>query len=854
MPNKVTDLTVAQALKDDARVLITQEETADGETKERLRRVPTETVFDLLRDEYTSIYGQRLSVTWERGNINSDGSAPVVGNSTKWMRTADFISAEYRLALAFANNPRPLLAQVFFYSSASVAGYIGKTPSQNSHFLIEPPEGTTHIKVALTTSDYDTTDGITGEMFQEYKKRIWLTYALRSLLKKITDMVDLKADADMAQALENKVRGLLGNKTTLTLVSGYYCDPSDGTKIEHSGRAMTEFIPYDENLVIANTTYAGSGVYIQGFVTLYSAVEDDEGIYIKRISTDLPQWVNLATNYLNLRDYAWYKPKYFRISFRYSDVRTLNEERIGYIADNVYLLNQASGQLAEIARKQSGTDLLYEATGLDPLTSNLSVSIAVQPGSRPVLISIDANYTLAAGMAVTPVNAELYATCADTVATDVLNNSPVKVDGAYQLTTYYLTTGEEINCRLEVSETAGGTAIGWISHLHAKLPKVNPQYYSSIRSDSGYLMVYGSRYIVGENAVIKRQQLRMPAPQAGTTCLRLSFVVPTGCTLNISSIRVCYDEPAKPVEAGIRFDAHGAFYYFPEHTRKAFELEAACGATSLITIPKRSADGVWFCFHDDTFPGSHNYFRNADGTTITEDDNIGKAFNQIDFADLKDYRIRRDGWSALERVFLLSDFFTFCAKMGIKPVLSFHPLYTTTGYTITINGETRSVREYARDAVEIKALAERCGVLDKLGIKVDSGATTLWRVDPREVPLELLYDIFGNEIDSYIVTQGQNQTESVSSIITAFNALRNAATPLSVDATIEIYGHKATVSDVDAITGAGYRASIFQPVSTYMAIDGDERSLFHSNDLEYWISHGVTRFGTNKIASFGLNW
>lgn len=835
-----------------AEALSAAEEYANGKAAGALAEAEeyADDLLEIARDDYTSIYGQRLDVTWERGNINGDGSAPVVGNSTKWMRTADFISAEYRLALAFANNPRPMLAQVFFYSSASVAGYIGKTPSQYSHFLIEPPEGTTHIKVALTTSDYDTTDGITGEMFQEYKKRIWLTYASRSLLKKVTDMINVKAEADQVQALENGVDGLFGSKTELTLESGY-CSTGDGTEQVNNKRLRTDFLPYEENLVIVNKTYAGSGKYVQGFVTLYTLAENAAEAYIARTSTDSPAWLNLADNYIDLRIYAWYKPQYFRISFQWSDSSTLTADDM---AGMVYLVNQSQGEIANSVRAQSGTDLLYEVKNLTLTKASPSadkqISVYTRPGVRPVRIDINASYEIAANTAVKPVGAGLYATCAAAESTATLNDPTAEGYDTDNLTTYYLKTGKEINGRLEISQTSGGAAYGWIEACHAPLPKLNPQYFQSVKS--GSVVLYGERYAVGRNGLIKRQQLRLPPVTDNAICAKLLFDIPSGVTLTINELRVGYEDAAVPVETGVRLDVHGALYQYPEHTMKAFEIAGICGARSIITIPKRSSDGVWFCYHDDTFPGSK--MRNDDGTTITGSEHQGHAFNTIPYTDLADYVIYGNSDYATEPICLLDDYFDFCARTGIHPVLSFHPMEAATGYSVVINGVTRSVREYARDCVEIKALAKKHGVLKWLTMKVDSGATTLWSSSPREVPIEMMYEIFGNEIEGYIVTQGQNKAQSISSIITAFNALRNAQTPLTAEAVIEMWVNKASPAEVAAITAAGYEASLVQPSASYTAIDGNARSVFHSNDYDYWTRRGVTRFVTNKTASMGLNW
>ena len=510
------------------------------------------------------------------------------------------------------------------------------------------------------------------------------------------------------------------------------------------------------------------------------------------------------------------------------------------------------GTVAVIVRNQWDKDTLHTERDLT-LTSDKTIAIYAYPDDRSILIDLVASYQLSADMAITPVNAHLYNAATGDASDTVLNEKAQASFDADDLTNYYLTTGKEMNGRLEVSASVGGSAIGWIDSVHAALPKIRPHYSKTIKSDKAILS--GEKYVVGNNGVEKHQQLRLPQIPPSARYVQMAFYVPFGVTLYIKTLKVSREEPAKTAGKDDDIDVHGAFYQYPEHTRKVFELAADCGASSLITIPKRSSDGVWFCFHDDTFPGKNDKMRNVDGSKITGAVHQNQAFNRIPFDDLSDYIIYSNSNYEKEKICLLSEFFDICAAKGVKPVLSFHPLYSATGIPVVINGKPREDREYVRDALEIKALAKKCGVLDQLSIKIASSAAVYNPTDPEhDFQLGRLYEVFGNDIDGYIVTLVRSGANTVGTVIDAFDSLRASETPLIVDATIELWADKAKEEEVATITTAGYHASLFQAAAVYCAIDGEKRTMFNSNDYDYWRSRGVTRFGTNKMSSMGLNW
>lgn len=97
MPKKATDLTVSQELKDDARFLITQEETENGETKERLRRAGLDALHRAGGANYLSASGylQPIPVALTPGNVNAR-TGYVYNESEYWEITSPIIVAGHK--------------------------------------------------------------------------------------------------------------------------------------------------------------------------------------------------------------------------------------------------------------------------------------------------------------------------------------------------------------------------------------------------------------------------------------------------------------------------------------------------------------------------------------------------------------------------------------------------------------------------------------------------------------------------------------------------------------------------------------------------------------------------------------
>ena len=311
--------------------------------------------------------------------------------------------------------------------------------------------------------------------------------------------------------------------------------------------------------------------------------------------------------------------------------------------------------------------------------------------------------------------------------------------------------------------------------------------------------------------------------------LTITIYVPTGLTLEIRRLQISFDNTITRAETPLRIDAHSGFRDVPSYSKRATEVIAQLGAFRSVQLPKRSSDGVWFCYHDDTFNISDTFLRNADGTVITESEYNNKRFSEIPFSYLDglDWGVSTNEAFAGEKPQLISEFFQTCAKTGIHPMLSFHPASQST----------------AENFAEIKAMAKKYGVLDKLTIKTPASSNTV-------TELATAFSVFGYEIEGYTanVTNGGN----VSTVIANFDALNIDKT--KVICCIEQFAGSSTLNEtaISNILSAGYEAGIAQ--GSHTRVDGTSGTELTATDYEYFTSLGVTTFTSATFASYGLNW
>ena len=319
--------------------------------------------------------------------------------------------------------------------------------------------------------------------------------------------------------------------------------------------------------------------------------------------------------------------------------------------------------------------------------------------------------------------------------------------------------------------------------------------------------------------------------------LYVLITIPTGASLDIRDLQVLYDDVIyRPANSGVQIDTHGAFMFYPQHTLAACEAAAKCGATRCIVIPKRSSDGVWFAYHDDTMDYNSTILRTPSGERPAYNaEYAGKRFSAIPWSYLKDFYVYRApdyNYASFqgEKLMLIKDFFMLCNKTGMKPMFSLHPVLYTSEYEDLYN------------------FAKKYGVLSQLAFKIDN---------PEAFPV--LKRIFGNDIDSYGFVLGRGENEHTDAEVQRrIDILDNAQTgddPLDktkVSMFIEMWADQVTEQQVNMITNAGYIASIF--AMSHVSPDGQTYPYLESAYYDYWVARGVTQFGENHNPSMGLNW
>ena len=342
-------------------------------------------------------------------------------------------------------------------------------------------------------------------------------------------------------------------------------------------------------------------------------------------------------------------------------------------------------------------------------------------------------------------------------------------------------------------------------------------------------------YIGGKNETVKQSWRMPPIPNytnAYANSVTIGIEIPTGMKLHIKHLTVRYDDKyTQNDDNSLKLDTHLAFMYYPEHTRLALETAANCGASTVITIPKMSSDGVWFGYHDDRFTISDTKLRNPNGSRITNKLYNGLRFYEIPF----DYLHSLD-WGAYKsnafygtKPMLISEMLEICAERNIRPMFSMHP------YTVS------EKQQYMNEAMSLRELAESYGVLNNLALKSDSAHFT-----------DVLYPVFGDDINSYVrlASRSAHTDSDIQSIIDIFD--NSPVDKEKVRCVIELWIDKATPKQVEMILNAGYAVSLAN--YTHVGPDGLTHNFIEADDYEYWQSLGVTEFTDSHNTSMGLAW
>lgn len=313
---------------------------------------------------------------------------------------------------------------------------------------------------------------------------------------------------------------------------------------------------------------------------------------------------------------------------------------------------------------------------------------------------------------------------------------------------------------------------------------------------------------------MREMAFRVPRFQNSQIAANIPLVfyitVPAGTCLTIKELYNTFEKSASRAEdCGVNLCAHNHLEGdYPFCTMAMFKAAADLGYRYLITIPKVTNDGVLVCFHDD---GSiSDYARNDDGTAI--DSQYDLPVSSLSYATLMtfDFGIYCGSDFAGERIPKLEDFFRVCATTGMHPMLSVHP--SLDGYWD-----------------EIKALAEKFGLLDKLNIK--GGSSYL------SYPMAVLL----NGVESYTLDYS---TITAAQAVTAFNTMltNNNIDRTKVRCIIEDMSSNAFVqADVTTILNAGFEV-------------GKANYARASAELTDTINMGVTWFTDDHTPHVGLTW
>ena len=343
---------------------------------------------------------------------------------------------------------------------------------------------------------------------------------------------------------------------------------------------------------------------------------------------------------------------------------------------------------------------------------------------------------------------------------------------------------------------------------------------------SGTSTIYTSpAYTIGRKNEYEQKEWRMPPFTKGYSMV-VTVTIPANVTLYIKEMSNRYSDVVNRPAVGFRMNAHIRQYNF--NTLKGFTLSAKVGYPCAVVVPKRTSDGVWCCFHDDdnitglTYPNGQMVCAKttSEGSTIyTQYDSEGNVIgnsaipvSSISWSDLSTYI-----YSSGSHVASLEDFFSVCAKTGMHPMFSWHPLPN------------------AEQMEEVKNLVIKFGLLPYLNIKFSfsSGGSSSISAMNRA------YSVFGSDIESY--AGDVNTNNSITDIISDLGATDIDKTKVRLG--IEFFNSKVTEEKVQALLAAGYFAAI-----AWMTEDPTGEM------MDYWIRNGVTEFTEYRNYSNGLNW
>lgn len=343
-----------------------------------------------------------------------------------------------------------------------------------------------------------------------------------------------------------------------------------------------------------------------------------------------------------------------------------------------------------------------------------------------------------------------------------------------------------------------------------------------------------TQYILANKGDFTEKQWRVIRYPGMKTALTILFHIPVGVTVTIKDFYNTYTDEIIRTPHGIRFNGHQK--YLPSlmnpDTLPGVMMAVKCGACAMIQIPKRLSDGTWIFYHDDSLVYNDTYIRQADGTALpsTYDHTLWK---NIDFetANSWDWGISKNSMFTGTKPMTMEQFFTICGKTGIMPMLSIHPWPSSA------------------ELGEIKAIARKCGVLNRLGIKCLVSH------------IAEAYAAFGNDIESYTVdvSSGTQTASVVNAAISAMDGLSGCTVrrviELFANTAYNAYFGESTYDPFKLIADAGYVCSLAMQTGTYHpTLPNSNNAILKGTDIEYWQNKGVSEYTYEYDWSNGLNW
>lgn len=274
--------------------------------------------------------------------------------------------------------------------------------------------------------------------------------------------------------------------------------------------------------------------------------------------------------------------------------------------------------------------------------------------------------------------------------------------------------------------------------------------YTSTNNSYPYIQVYYAappfnsnsnrfRYEIGGNGYFKYGESRCICPinpplnqSSYHDYYNVVIVIPEGCELFIQSISSDTINRSTNTNA-FRIFNHGAVWGTGFNGRENWDGWTHIGNYGAVVVPKRTTDGRWVCYHDDSF-GSNPDVQVIGNPTAPLP---AASMQACTYAETQTLEYKATNYFGDHPTIpTLDEFFAKCSQMGIHPMLSVHPNWTESQWQ------------------EIKEMAIRYNVLDKLNIK--GGYSVAYATT--------IYNVFGNDIESYIPDKSDATVSDVESL------------------------------------------------------------------------------------------